>query len=280
MSMSPDAAGYCADLVRQRDPDRYFADLFAPEKARRHLFALHAFNSEVARVREIVSEPLPGEMRLQWWRDVLRSGEPGGHPVAAALIETMRIFGLPFSAFEALLEARTFDLYSDPMPDRAAFEGYAGNTASSLFQLAAIVLAGGRDPGSAAAAGHAGIAWALTGLMRALPVHATRRQLFLPSDVLAGHGLSTEDIFAGRTSPALMAALAELRALAREHLAKSRAAEPETVAAAFLPLALVEPYLRRMERPGYAPFAGPIDLPQWRKQWFLWRAALRHRQKA
>ena len=278
-----DTDAFCADLVRQRDPDRYFADLFAPEKARRHLFALHAFNAEIARIRDIASEPLPGEMRLQWWRDMLRAGEAGGHPVAVALLETIRAFGLPLSAFEALLNARIFDLYNDLMPDLAYFEGYAGETTSALFQLAGLILAEGHDPGNADAAGHGGVAYALTGILRYLPIHARRRQLFLPADTLAAHRVEAEDIFAGKISPSLTAALADLRAIARNHLAQSRkaiATLPEEVAPAFLPLALVDPYLRRMEKPGYEPFAPPVELPQWRRQWLLWRAAGRRPQTA
>jgi phytoene synthase len=273
-----DAAAYCAELVRRRDPDRYFADLFAPAHARPHLLAIHAFNAEVARVGEIVSEPLPGEMRLQWWRDALEAGDAGGNPVAAALLDTIAAFRLPVAAFLTLLEARTFDLYNDPMPDRAAVEGYAGDTASSLFQLAAIVLAGGRDPGSADAAGHAGVAYALTVLLRAFPLHAARKQLFLPADAFAAHSVEVETVYARENTVSIAAALADLRALARSHLRQGREALrglPAAIAPAFLPLALVEPYLRRMERPDYQPFGPPVELPQWRRQWILWRASKR-----
>jgi phytoene synthase len=273
-----DTAAYCADLVRRHDPDRYFADLFAPGAARPHLFAIHAFNAEIARIGEIVSEPLPGEVRLQWWRDALEAGDAGGNPVAAALMETITAFDLPRAAFRSLIDARIFDLYNDPMPDRAAFEGYAGDTASSLFQLAAIVLAGSRGPGSADAAGHAGVAYALTGLLRAFPLHAARRRLFLPADAFRAHSVDQESIFAGENLPSIAAALADLRAVARAHLEESRRALralPPAVAPAFLPLALVEPFLRRMERPDYRPFGPVVELPQWRRQWILWRAAKR-----
>jgi phytoene synthase len=273
-----DAFSHAAGLVRQRDRDRYLADLLAPPEFRGHLLVLHAFNSEAARVREVVSEPMPGELRLQWWRDVLRAGEGGGHPVAAALVRTIAAFRLPLAAFDNLLQARIFDLYDDPMPSMAELEGYAGDTSSALFQLAAIILAGGRDPGTADAAGHGGIAYALTGLMRALPIHARRGQSFLPADLLARHGVAATDLAAGRGGAGLDAALAELRGVARNHLDAARRALgpalPEA-RAALLPLALVEPYLRRMEQPGFDPLHQLADLPQWRRQWHLWRASRR-----
>ncbi len=96
--------------------------------------------------------------------------------------------------------------------------------------------------------------------------------------VFARHGVTRDDITAGRGGPGLLAALAELRAIARDHLRRARALRatvPPAIVPAFLPVALVEPYLRRMEGRSYDPFRTVVDLPQWKKQWLLWRAARR-----
>lgn len=269
-----DAFDHCAEATREHDRDRYIADLFAPAAARRHLFALHAFNAEVARIRETVSDPNLGEIRLQWWRDALLGGG-AGNPVADALIETIRTFALPLGGFEGLIDARTFDLYDDQMPTLNDLEGYAGETSSALIQLGAIVLAGGRDPQVAGAAGHAGVAYALAGLMRAFPIHAARGQCYLPAELAAKHGFDRATLTDGSTTPALLATLADLRAVARRHLAialEEIAGVAAALKPAFLPLALVGPVLDRMDRPGYDPFAAP-DLPLWRRHWIVWRAA-------
>lgn len=275
------AFAHCESLLRAGDPDRYFATLFAPADKRPHLFALYAFSHEVARVRDSISEPMPGEVRLQWWRDALQGearGNVRANPVAAALDDTIVRFRLPRQALVALVDARTFDLYDDPMPTLADLEGYAGETSSALIRLAGLVLNDGADPGAADAAGHAGVAYAVTGLLRAFPWHARRGQVFLPAQVFNRHGVARDEIVLGRTGPGLAAALAEMRALARDHLRRTRALRATVTPAlvpAFLPVALVEPYLARMERPGYDPFRTMVDLPQWRKQWLLWRAARR-----
>jgi len=276
--MAMDDYQHCADIVRQRDPDRYLSDLFAPEPARRHLFALHAFNAEVARIRDVISEPMPGEIRLQWWRDALVSGDGAGHPVATALNATIKEASLPLSAFDNFLRARVFDLYDDPMPGLNDLEGYAGETSSVLIQLGSMVLAGGRDTAVADIAGHGGVAYALCGLMLSLPRHASRGQMFLPGDLVAAHGVAASDLFAGREKPALFALLAELRAITRRHLAAvtSQAKSlPPALLPAFLPVALVEPRLRLMERPSYRPLSQMRDFAPWRRQWILWRAARR-----
>jgi 15-cis-phytoene synthase len=106
-------------LVRAADRDRYLSILYAPEEKRGGLAALYAFNAEIARVRDLIHEPLPGEIRLQWWRDALtKEEEAQGHPVVAALGQAIRRHSLPIAAFENYLNARIFDLYDDPMPSR------------------------------------------------------------------------------------------------------------------------------------------------------------------
>jgi len=274
-----DAAAYrrAFEVVRTQDRDRYIANLFAPEPARRHLMALHAFNVEVARVRDVVSDPALGEIRLQWWRDAIGQADGGGNPVATALVRTMARFSLPKDALERLIDARVFDLYNDPMPSLTDLEGYAGETSSSLFQLAAIVLAGGQDAGTAVAAGHAGVAYALAGLLRALPRHASRRQSYLPEAMIVARSVDKETLFAGRATPELRRLLADLRTIVRQHLTEAERALADvdpSVKSAFLPLALVQPYLERMDRKDYDPFAA-VEIAPWRRQWIVWRAARR-----
>lgn len=272
----PDAFEHCATLVREHDKDRFLAAVFAPEDRRRHVLALYAFNLEIARVREMVSNPLPGEIRLQWWRDAIDRREPAANPVATALLETIEKFRLPVAALQNLIDARVFDLYDDPMPSLADLEGYAGETASAVIQLSAIILNGGDDPGTHEAAGHAGVAYALTGLLRSLPIHAARGQCFMPKDVLARYGAGTEDIIARRVSPGLLAALGDLVNAARGH---QRATEqrlatiPAAVGAAFLPNALVEAYLKRLLPLGRDPFREVVDLPGWLRPILLWRGS-------
>ena len=274
-----EAQAHCAALVRQSDPDRYYATLFAPAEKRPHLFALYAFSGEIARVRETISGPMPGEIRLQWWRDALSGdarGNVSNNPVAAALLATIEAYRLPRQAFIDLIESRTFDLYDDAMPATNDLEGYLGETSSALIRLAALVMADGGDPGHADAAGHGGLAFGLTGLLRSLPWHARRGQVFIPRDILERHGVTRDDIVMGRGGPGFLAALADMRALARHHLAQfeaQRRSIPGEIRPAFLPVALVPGYLARMERPGYDPFATVIDRPAWMKIARLWRAA-------
>jgi 15-cis-phytoene synthase len=273
-----DAFTHCEQLVRTGDKTRFLATLFAPEKYRRALYALYAFNLEISRVREIAREPLPGEVRLQWWTDMLSGaaqGDVAANPVAAALREVIVRYRLPPQMLADLIEARRFDLYDDPMPSVAELELYTARTSSAPIALAARILSDGRDPGIADLAHHAGIAFALSGLLLAFPIHAARRQLYIPAEVLQRHHAQSEDIFAGQVTPELRAALAEMRLHARRHLTAARTflgALPAAVAPALLPVTIIPPVLARMERRSYRPF-NPPEIAQWRRQWILWRAA-------
>ncbi|MEM8812205.1 MAG: phytoene/squalene synthase family protein, partial [Pseudomonadota bacterium] len=199
--------------MHKHDRDRYLTTLFAPADKRDALLALYAFDVEIRRIPDIVSDPMPGEVRLQWWLDMIRFVDHGaveGHPVAAELRRIMELYNLPQDPFLDLIEAHTFDLYNDPMPLLTDLEGYAGETVSAIMQLASIVLADGREPGTADVAGHAGVALGITNVLTGLPWHTARRQVFLPADVLGRHGMCSEEVLDPEGSDRLLAVVREL----------------------------------------------------------------------
>jgi phytoene synthase len=268
-----DPFAHGAELVRATDRDRFIASLFAPAEHRGAIYALYAFNSEVSRVREMAREALPGEIRLQWWSDVIdgeRADEAGANPVAAALLTTIERYRISSAKLVDLIEARRFDLYDDPIATVADLETYASKTSSALFALAVQILAGANVE---AVTTPAGIAFAIAGLLRAFPIHAARGQLYVPIELLDRHQVRPHEIFSGRSSAGLKAALAELRNLARSQLLAASAvveALPPQAIPALLPLALVRPTLMRLE--GGDPFS-PAEIAPWRRQWLIWRAA-------
>src|SRR5450631_2441004 len=246
-----EATDFCAELVRSHDFARYASTLFVPSAQRRALLAVYAFNVEIFRVREQVSQPLPGEIRLQWWTDMLDGAGHGGvegNPVAAELKLAILDCGLPVERLSRLIDEHQFDLYNDPMPTMAALEGYINETASALFSLGAAI-AGWQSPEIEHLARHAGLAQGIAQVMAALPLDASRRQLFVPLQLLQQHGIGIEEVFAGKETPKLRAALDQLIGEAQEHLKTAlalMASVPPEVRPVFLPLALVARDLKRM----------------------------------
>jgi phytoene synthase len=272
-----ESAAFCAELVRSHDFPRYASTLFVPAPQRRALLALYAFNIEISRVREQVSQPLPGEMRLQWWTDMLAGAGHGGvegNPVAAELLLAIRGFRLPVERLSRLIDEHQFDLYNDPMPTMAALEGYIYDTSCALFSLAAGI-AGYQSEEIDHLARHAGLAQGIVQVISALPLDASRRQLFVPLQFLESQGGGMEAVFSGKQTPNVRAALDQLIAEAREHLQTAfalLASVPPPVRPVFLPLALVRRDLMRMSRLDSDPFL-PQPASRFRILWTLWRAA-------
>jgi phytoene synthase len=274
---SADAAAFCAGLVREHDFGRYASTLFVEPELRRALLSLYAFNVEIVRVRDQVTQPLPGEVRLQWWHDTL-TGEARdgveGHPVAAELLRTVQRFALPVDRLTRLIDEHQFDLYNDPMPTGAALDGYLGDTQAALIITAARIAAP-PSPELDHLARHAGLAQGIAQVIASLPRDAARRQLFVPLDLLERHGSGLEEVFAGELTPAIRKALDELIAQAKEHLQTALrllADAPPAIRPTLLPLALLPRDLARLSRTDYDPFH-----PQTRSHlstlWTLWWAS-------
>ena len=258
-----------ADL-RANDRDRYLATLVLNGAGRDAVTALYAFNADVASVRDRVSNPAPGEIRLQWWADALDGkghGDVRQNPVADALLDTMARYRIPAGTLQRLIAARRFDLYDDPMPDLESFEGYAGETTSTLYQLAAIILNDGEPVETGDAAGHLGVAHAMIGHLRAFGYTASQGRIMLPWSIFAANGVQEREIFSGQESEGLIEALGQITELAQGHLAKADtaiAALPGKLKPAFAPIAMLKAQLAQLDSPRNV-FVTPADEADWRK---------------
>lgn len=269
----------CLSTLRETDRDRYLACLLSPSDKQPALAALYAFNAELARVRDLVREPLPGEIRLQYWRDLLSGkghGETSANPLAAGLIAAVETYHLPIQPLLDMIDARTADLYDDPVGPRSALEGYAGETASALIQLASLVLDADAAAAMAETAGHAGVAQAIAGLLALMPQHRARGQLYIPDEILAATGLDRDSFLAAKDRLRINGAIEAFAGLGLDHLAKARATGkvPASLNAAYLPVALAEPVLRDARKRGADCLESPLRRPQWRRQLTLLRASL------
>lgn len=275
--MAASGLSLCAAELRRGDRDRFLTALFAPADRREALFALYAFNLELARVRDSVSQPMLGLIRLQWWRDGLDAiyrGAPPRHAVAAGLAEAVARHGLSRRHFDRLIDARETDLSESPPADLAALVDYAEGSSSGLVLLALEALGGG-SAAAAEAGRRVGIAWALTGLLRAVPFHASARRLYLPQDLIGRMNLQPDALFALRPSAELAASVAEVARVARGHLTAGREAGrglPRRLVPALLPATLAETYLARLERARFDVFDRRVqEAPPGR----AWRLAAR-----
>lgn len=267
--------------VRQGDRARFLAGLFSPEPARGRLNALLAFNLEIGRIPAVASQPMIGEIRLQWWRDALEEiaggRPPRGHEILVALAPVVQAGTVMLPALVRLIDARVHDLYEDPMPDMAAVLDYADATGGELAVQAGRIL--GAGPEAEGVARHVGTAWALMGLLRSLRWQAEAGRCYLPADRLAAEGVALADVLARRPGPGLARVVAEVAEVARQQLAAARAQRrcvPRAVLPAVLMAPLIDRFLARLAASGDDPFRS-IELPPWQAPVLIGLAALRGR---
>ena len=278
----PEPPTYCSRELKRLDRDRYLTCLFAPPAEREALFALYAFNLEVARTAEAVSEIMLGRIRLQWWRETVAGiygGQPRTHQVVTPLTEAVSRYHLPRADFDRLIDSRERDLDAEPPEDMASLADYAEGTSVTLVRLALHVL-GTTGPSCLAAGRHVGLAWALAGLLRAIPFHARQKRLYLPADLARTAGLDLRDLFELRSSPALTAIVEQVAARAAEELEAARMLRPEVpvrAIPALLPATLASRYLETLARAGHDPFHSEVQAPVPGRIWRLAWARLRGR---
>lgn len=240
-------------ILRTHDRDRFQTTLFAPSPGREALIALYAFDCEIARVRHVVSQPMAGLVRLQWWRDALDNiagGRPPEQPVARALHASWPLIEPHRPGLEAALEAREAEL--DPVPFEAMGEldDYLDGTAVTIGRAAAMVL--GAEP-AADAAGRVLRSWAIINLLADLEADRRQERAMLPADLLREHGFDPKRWTERDEERLLPGVVRHMAELARRHLAAARREVPEPGAA--LPALLLAipaaATLRRLEARGF-----------------------------
>ncbi len=259
--------GPCARFLRRTDADRFLLAIAAPPEHRPALFALYACNAEIAKTREVVSEPMLGEIRLQWWREAIAEcfeGNPRRHEVVLPLATAIRESAPERPLFETLIDARARDLEDGGIESLADFETYARATSGNLIRLAQQMIAAPETAESIEAAGHAGIAYALIGQIRAMPHHLAVKHTMLPRALLRDAGADETLLFRARPAPEIAKGAGRLLEVAEDHLAKARALRRGVPAAAtpvFLATRLAASHARQLRRAGGDPFDGRLANP-------------------
>jgi phytoene synthase len=240
-----------AEIARRHDPDRFLCALFAPAAQREALFALIAFNHELARAREAASQPLAALIRLQWWRDAVAEAAAGRpprrHETAEPLAAAIAGGALDPADLQAMVDAREAE--TEPaIPSLAAFLAHARGTAGGVALATARLL--GAPEAALPAVQALGTAYGIAGTLRAVPILARQGRTLLPEDLLADQGIGVE---AAAQDPSLPGVRAVARRLAAEAetLLATRLRLPRGSIAAILPATLARRDLARLRRRGF-----------------------------
>ena len=263
-----DALSYMAEEARRLDRDRFLCTLFAPEDRRTGLFVLLAFNAEIAKAREMVSEAMLGEIRLQWWRDSIEriyanpDGDFSDQAVVAELAQITKKYNLSRTLFDQLIDARSRDMIDEPPKDAAELLSYAAATTATLNVLMMEVL-GTCSKEELKAAEHVGAAWSLTGILRASSILAKYKRVYMPQSLMLEGGFDDYEFMAQKPTPAIAQATHQVVELAQVEIGKARALMGSKAGkaqrAVFLQASLAELYLRRILKFDCNPFHRKIE---------------------
>ncbi len=266
-------------LARTHAFDRYLSALLAPAQTRDALMTWAAVTGEIERIPFIVTDPMIGEIRLQWWLDWLEqvhADTSSGNPLADAMSEVIRGHALPVEPIRTMIEARIADLYADPVADFDAFATYLEDTEGNAFLLGAKIGTRSAMNEAKSACLLAGRAYGTARTLAKLPDFATKGRWPLPvqsTEVVSG---SNGDILAPENTAQRAAAAGRAAKFATEALAEARASvtsPDKALRASLLPLALVEPYLAGLEKAGRDPLLQPAAMMPLTRVWRLWRAS-------
>ena len=249
----------CRRIAERHDRERYLTALFARPQTQPALFVLLAANHEIAKTAEVVSEPMIGAIRLQWWRDSLdgiEAGAPRKHEVVTPLADLIQESPDLLSDLRSLIAAREADLEGEAPPDLAGLIEYADGTGGNLHRALARVLGGEAELG-----GRIGRVWAVTGLMRGLPhlIRAGRRPI--PRALLEENDLSHQKISDKGPSDELRSTIAPVLEWCRnEHfeLDGERALKAHVLRPHRLLVARLGDILGNFEKSGGDPFSARV----------------------
>lgn len=259
--------------LRGKDYERYLFCLFAPAEARQDWAALFLLNAELAQIRDQVTEPMLGQIRLQWWQDALAklgTAEQQPHRLLTALAG-WRQRGIDLTPFNTLIAARMLDMEAEPFAAEADYAAYRRDTSQPLATVAAQL---NGLPGQAAAFAAIMNDYAAIGLLRAMPHWLQQRRMPLPPDMLAANNIdgaalaemrpqAALDDWAGHIAHELAHKPAGLRHLSRR---EKQAAMP-----ALLHQAMTQFHARAIERSG-GNILRPVTQSALRLPYLFWRS--------
>jgi NADH dehydrogenase [ubiquinone] 1 alpha subcomplex assembly factor 6 len=269
--------------LRVEDHARYLTILYASRNDRESLTALALLNVELARIRESVSEPMIGEVRLAWWREAvaeLYADETRQHELLQSLIASKTVAYVPQALLDSMIEARIDDIYDTQPTTLPMLDHFLGRTSGQLQQAFCYTLCGGApDVATLAAAHHVGRAWGLVGIVRAVGFHARQQRRFIPDATLQAAGIDPEAMVQQPITAALAPALKTIVDHARQALSEARrhsSAVDRRALPALLLARLAEDYANSIAAVAYDPTRfDPLPGDAKRQLLLLWGNASR-----
>ncbi len=261
------------DTLRKHDYYRYLCCLLAPSAMQENMLNIYAFNNELAKIKYVISEPMAGYIRLQWWRDAIdeiyeRAPVKHFHPVSNGLHKLLSTTPINKDIFENLIDAHESDIEFESPEDMESLENYAIGTSANLFKLQ--LLAAGIDNSAALNAAHHGaIAYGLADIMRNMRYNASHNMVMLPKSLMDAQNITIDNIIEGANLERAKPIVKILCDKADGHLAKMRTLRgniPKSAMPALLPIAIAPAIIKLIRKHDYDLFSLNFEAVRFRLQ--------------
>ncbi|KAG9036994.1 hypothetical protein FRB95_007289 [Tulasnella sp. JGI-2019a] len=279
---SQDPFTFCRNQVRKHDYDSFLLHYFYPRRTHDAYFALKAFNVELAMVRDVVSKPIIGQMRMQFWRDAVKSiqeDRPPHHPIAEALYRASKDSNIPAYHLKRIIDARDRDLFAPTYMSIDNVTDYAEATSSTMLYSLLSILNLSKSDTFSHAASHIGVASSFVTLLRGLPFHASKRRMIIPADLSSKNGVQEEDVFrSGGSAEGIADAVYDFATVANDHLITARemfkdGGVPEAAMPIFLHAVPASSYLESLEKVNFDAFDPRLQQRDWKLAPRIWWAS-------
>ncbi|KAL5482711.1 hypothetical protein ACEPAI_9305 [Sanghuangporus weigelae] len=278
---------YCRDFVMKHDRDAYLTSQFFPKHLQPACFAVRAFYVQLAMIQDSVTNPLIGQMRMQFWKDVIQHLGAPQHPIAAALRDASKIAHIAPYHLRRIVDARDVELNSPSHLNTDTLLAHAESTTSTLNYILLAILGLSSSDTYSHAASHLGVAQTIATLLRALPYHASKGVMVIPASITAAHHVNQEEVFRhGPAAANLPDAVYDFAVIANDHLISARELfknengrieVPREAMPVFLNAVPVQNYLNRLQAANFDVFTPKLQLRESvRLPWQIWRSYLRN----
>ena len=268
----------CLKQVQKHNHETYLTTLFTPAQIRPLITAINAFNIETALIRDSVKDTQIAQLRMKWWTHLITDSfnkTPPNHPVALLLSDSLTP-DISKSWFLRILAERSENLHDPQYSSINDIEKYAENTHSSLLYLYNEAF-GFKDVKLDHVASHLGRSIGLSTLLRATPHNLISRRFYLPSQLMAKHNLSTQDLLTGKGFDKLQNVVFDVASAANTHLSTARSLSKDmdkspALSYLFLSSTPTELWLKNLETADFDLYNAKLHQRNWRLPFALFRA--------